>query len=372
MSAHVSSKILSLCLLLMLAIAAACTPVSIAPPPLPQAPGGQPQGGNKPAATAVATAVATAPATAPATLTKIKVSILPFQSYAPIFIAIEEGYFAEQGLEIETLRIDKTSEAMPALAQGQIDVASGFFDVSTLNAIDQGGRIKYVSDKGYLGAAETCNSTSFVVRKGLVEMLNADLKNLKGMKIAVTPTSAAEYALFLLLKQAGLTIQDVEILNIPLPARLEGMNNGSVDIAGVSDPWTLRMVAAGHSDWKGWQTLMPNFQFSVNMYGPNMLDKNRDLGVKYMIAYLKGARQYAEGKTPRNIEIIQKYTQMPAAEIQGSCFMSIRPDGMANINDPSLQAFQEWAIAAGYQNNVVTPDKLWDLSFVQAALEALK
>ena len=98
---------------------------------------------------------------APQPLTKIKVSVLPFLSYGPVFIAKEEGFYAEQGFDVEFVRIDKTSEAIPALAQGQIDVASGNIEVSTLNAVAKGGIIKYVSDKGYLDP-NACSSSTFV------------------------------------------------------------------------------------------------------------------------------------------------------------------------------------------------------------------
>jgi NitT/TauT family transport system substrate-binding protein len=303
-------------------------------------------------------------------LTRLKVSILPFLSYAPLFIAQEEGFFKEQGLEVEFVRIDKTSEAMPALAQGQIDVASGFFDVSTLNAVAKGGGIKYVSDKGFLDA-RGCGASTWVVRKDLVDKLE-DLKNIKGLKIALTPTSSAEYALDLLLKDSGLTHKDVEILNLPLPARLDGLSSGAVDIAALSDPWTVRAVKAGGVEWRPWQTYMPDFQFSINMYGPNLLVKNPEIGKRYMLAYLKGARQYNLGKTPRNIEIISKYTQIKPDEVQSSCWMSIRPDGLIKLDDPGLKAFQEWAVANGYQDSLVPPEQMIDLSIVQAANQAQK
>ncbi len=326
----------------------------------------------RPASTAAPALEPTAPqAAASPQLTKIKVSILPFLSYAPVFIAQEEGFFAEQGFDVEFVRIDKTSDAMPALAQGQIDVASGFFDVSTLNAIAKGADIRYVSDKGYLDP-NGCSASTFVVRKDILEKgtLN-DLKNIKGMKVALTPASSAEYALDVLLKDTGLTSKDVEILNLPLATRVDGMGNGSIDIAAVSDPWTVRIVNAGYGEvWNPWEKLLPNFQFSINMYGPNFLEKNPELGKKYMIAYLKGVRQYNLGKTDRNVEIIAKYTQMKPEEVKQSCWMSMRSDGMIDI--AGMSGFQEWATAKGLQVGLVPPEKLLDLSFVQAASQALK
>lgn len=314
------------------------------------------------------------PAAAPVQATpapvKLKVSVLPFLSYAPLFIAQEEGFFKEQGLEVEFVRIDKTSDAMPALAQGQIDVAAGFFDVSTLNAVAKGGGIQYVADKGYLDA-KGCGASAWVMRKDLVERLK-DLKNIRGLKVALTPTSSAEYALDMLLKDVGLSHADVEILNIPLAARLEGLGSGAVDIAAMSDPWTVRAVQAGGVEWRPWQTYLPDFQFSVTMFGPNLLVKDRELGQRYLTAYLKGARQYNQGKTARNVAIISQYTQITPEEVQASCWMSIRPDGLIDLNDPGLLAFQDWAVANGYQDAIVAPEKLIDLSLIQAAGQALK
>jgi len=301
----------------------------------------------------------------------LKVSVLPFLSYAPFFIAQDEGIFAEQGLQVEFVKIEKTSEAMPALAQGQIDVAAGFFDVSTLNAIAQGGKIKYVSDKGYLDP-NGCAASTFVARKDLLESGKLDdLANLKGLKIALTPASSAEYALDMLLKDVGLSSKDVEILNIPLAARFEGMGSGAVDIAAVSDPWTLRIVKAGYGEiWHPWQELLPNFQFSVIMYGPNLLEKRPDVGVRFMIAYLKAVAQYNQGKTDRNVEIIAKYTQLTPEEVKEACWMSMRSDGSVDLS--GMAGFQDWAIAKGLMDTRISNEQLWDPQFIEKAAAALK
>lgn len=302
---------------------------------------------------------------------KLKVSVLPFISYAPFFIALEEGFFAEQGLEVEFLRIEATSEAMPALASGELDVAAGFYDVSTLNAIAQGGKIKYVSDKGYLNP-QSCSFVTWLVRQEILDSgLLDDPKNLKGMKIALTPASAAEYALYLLLQEAGLSESDVEVLNIPVPNRNEALSNGSIDIAATGDPWIVRAINAGVGNvWRPWNEYMPNFQFSIIMYGPNLLEKNIDAGRRFMIAYLKAVRQYNQGKTDRNVEIIAKYTQMTPEEVRQSCWMAMKSDGRLVLE--GMQGFQDWAFNKDLLISKVPEDQLIDLSFVEYANQYLE
>jgi NitT/TauT family transport system substrate-binding protein len=329
-------------------------------------------GSPQPATTQAPAAATEAPQSgATQQLTKIKVSVLPFLTYAPLFIAKEEGFYAEQGLDVEFVPIDKNSDAMAPLAQGQIDVASGSFDVSTLNAIAKGADIKYVSDKGYLDP-NGCSAMTFIVRKELLE--NGALKDpakLKGMKVALMPASSSEYALDLILKDTGVTTKDMDVQNLPFPARLEAMKNGSLDITAVSDPWTIRFANAGYTAvWKGMEQVLPNIQFSINIYGPNFLEKNPELGKKYMIAYLKGVRQYSQGKTDRNVEILAKYTQMKPEEVKQSCWISMKADGM--IDNAGMSGFQEWALVRGFQISLVPPEKLLDMSFAQYANEALK
>ena len=117
---------------------------------------------------------------------------------------------------------------------------------------------------------------------------------------------------------------------------------------------------------------MSNFQFSINMYGPNLMKKNPEIGKRYMIAYLKGVRQYNQGKTPRNVEITAKYTEMDPKEVEQSCWMAMRSDGLIDPSISGMAGFQEWALANGYIDTAVAPEALLDLSFVQFANEALK
>jgi NitT/TauT family transport system substrate-binding protein len=304
-------------------------------------------------------------------LIKVKVSVLPFLTYAPLFIAKEEGFYAEHGLDVEFVPIDKNSDAMAPLAQGQIDVASGSFDVSTLNAIAKGANIKYVSDKGYLDP-NSCSAMTFVVRKDLLESgALKDPQKLKGMKVALMPASSSEYALNMMLKDTGVTTKDMDVQNIPLPNRLEAIKNGSLDITAVSDPWTVRFANSGVTAvWEGMEKVIPNIQLSINIYGPNFLEKHPELGKKYMIAYLKGVRQYNQGKTDRNVEIIAKYTDMKPEEVKQSCWIAMNPDGM--INNTGISEFQDWALARGFLVSLVPPEKLMDMSFAQYASDALK
>ena len=89
-----------------------------------------------------------------------------------------------------------------------------------------------------------------------------------------------------------------------------------------------------------------------------------------MIAYLKGVRQYNQGKTDRNVEIIAKYTEMTPEEVKGSCWMSMRSDGI----DRYLR--HEQVRGMGFRQRAFGKTcparQLLDMSFVESANAALK
>lgn len=74
----------------------------------------------------------TDPAKAP--LTPLRVTALPFLSFAPLYIADAEGFFTEQGLKVEFVHFQRNGDSLPALLKGDVDVDS-IFTVGLLNAI---------------------------------------------------------------------------------------------------------------------------------------------------------------------------------------------------------------------------------------------
>src|SRR5215217_8419557 len=119
---------------LMLLLLAACTGRAApaqAPPPAGPSP---------------ASAGAAAATSSPPTVT-VKVGTVPGAiSNAGRFVAIERGYFLEEGIDFEEVAFDTSAKMLPALAAGQIDVGIGGSSAGLFNAIAQGIPLKIVLD----------------------------------------------------------------------------------------------------------------------------------------------------------------------------------------------------------------------------------
>jgi NitT/TauT family transport system substrate-binding protein len=308
---------------------------------------------------------------APAEPDQLQVVVLPFLSFAPFFIAQDEGYFAEQNLEVEFVQFDDSAAAIPALAQGDLDVVSGFISVGTLNAIASGEELKIVTDKGYMNPAG-CVSDTFMISRKLAESGDLDdLTQLAGRKVAMNPVSIEGYFLDQLLGSAGLTLDDVQIEELPPPAELEALDEGVIDLVFTAEPWVTRISdAKAGVVWMPLKELAPDFQSGIVLYGPSLLKDNPDAGRRFMVAYLKAVRQYNEGKTDRNVEILAENTGLESDLLVELCWPHFREDGMINVQ--SILDFQDWAVEQGLLDTPVAEAELWDPSFVEYAQKNLE
>ncbi|MEW5938267.1 MAG: ABC transporter substrate-binding protein [Chloroflexota bacterium] len=302
----------------------------------------------------------------------IKIGVLNYISHAPMFIARDEGYFAEQGLDVELVDFGSTTTlVIPSLLSGELDISSTAMSVGFFNAVAQGGNLKWVADKGFYDP-NNCVTDAFVISAAMAAAGEPTADTIRGKVMVFPPGDTFEYMADTLLASYGLTQADVKpTLVADSPARIEGLKNGSIDISILGEPWISRAKAeAGAVAQWPLSSIAPGVSGAMIAFGPNVLEKNPDVGVRFMVAYLKAIQKFNEGKSDRTVEIISAYTKLEPEKVKNSCWTSFRPDGM--IDTAGLMAFQEWGLGKGYINSKVELDQVWTSEFLEQAMAALK
>jgi NitT/TauT family transport system substrate-binding protein len=304
-------------------------------------------------------------------LVRLKVSMSPFLSWAPMFIGADEGLFEKRGIELEFIRMTGNTDAVPALVAKRIDVVPGMIAPGYFNLMARGADIRFVADKGHV-AAEGCAYRGILARRDLVESGKLDdLGQLRGLHIASEKTSTSYYDVSRLLAAAGLTTEDVELVDVPYASKLDAFERGAIDVATASEPWLTMISDAGHAKlWKTDRDLGPNEQYSFIMFGPRLLNEDRELGVRFLMAYLESVRRYNEGKTERNIEILARRTDLSPDVVARACWVPIRDSGM--MNPESMVEYQKWAVAEGLLDEAVPVETFWEPSLVEEAQRRLQ
>jgi NitT/TauT family transport system substrate-binding protein len=80
----------------------------------------------------------TTPPAAPAHLTRITVGALPILDDLPVYLAQQQGYFARQGLDVSIKTVEQSTDALPDLLHGSVDIITGANYVSFFTADAKG------------------------------------------------------------------------------------------------------------------------------------------------------------------------------------------------------------------------------------------
>ncbi len=310
-------------------------------------------------------------------LTPVHIGVIGIMAEAGLYTAQEHGYFTQAGLNVDFLRGMFGPDAFPALATGQLDAVGGAFGPEVVNAVQRGVGVKLVIgmnsyipgwDAGYL-----------TVRKALIDSGRVkDWADLKGLKIAVsepqpnlTSYFAAKY-----LALGGLTLADVQTVNVPFDQMISALKTGGVDVAHTSEPQTTIAVDSGAAvKWRPVSAYAPKgLTVAILQFGPSLLEKSPDTGDRLAAAYLRGARYYDDAlKTPegRNeiAQILMKYTPVKDRSLYDRLtFAYAPPDGvidMAGLQDMANYYASHGGPNAGDVHAIV------DDRFRQAALKQL-
>lgn len=297
----------------------------------------------------------------------IKVVVIGYLSYAPIFIAQEEGFFAAEGIDVELLSVTRVSTAIPALVQGDIDVLPAAIMPSYFNIINRGGMMKVVAGKGY-NSPEACAYSGIMARRSLLESGElSTAEDMAGRRVSTDRTSTSYYRFNKFLVAAGLTLDDLTVVDIPAAAKFDAFETGALDVATASEPWVTRYERAGNALlWSRTSDHLPGFQFGHLLFGKSLLEDNPETGERFVLAYLKAVRHLnAEGKSERHIEILAKYTGLDREVLAEACWPPLRDDGRAQID--SLDAYQRWALEQGLVDHIAPIETLYDSRFIERA-----
>lgn len=163
--------------------------------------------------------------------TKIKVGVLPVVDVAPFYLAVEQGYFKEEGLEVEPVVMGSGPAAISGILNGDLDIAFASYPAPLLAQSTKVADFKIVAD------ALAAKPGHLVV----VAPPNSSLKkpaDAPGKRIAITArNSMTDLAPMSVLKTEGVAYDQVQWVEMPFPNMITAMQNGEVDGAVAVEPW---------------------------------------------------------------------------------------------------------------------------------------
>lgn len=170
-------------------------------------------------------------------LQTVSIGYFPLVHTSTIVNADEAGYLEESGIDAELVQTQGGAAAIPALASGNVDVTYANY-TSALLAAQQGLPIVLIAGND-VGADD---HGIYVGPDSGIE----DITDLKGKSFAVNNLqNIGTVALYSQLEEAGLSTDDVEVLEMPYPDMAAAVQNGNVDAIWQVEPFQAVSEQAG-------------------------------------------------------------------------------------------------------------------------------
>ncbi|TMJ99966.1 MAG: ABC transporter substrate-binding protein [Alphaproteobacteria bacterium] len=171
---------------------------------------------------------------------KVKVGVFPTASSLPYFVAIERGFFKEQNIEPETIRLIGGPANIAAMISNQIEAAIVLVTIEAMNAnVKKPGVAMYI---GVHSQSKIYQMEQFVVRTGYPA---GTLKDLKGARIMSAPGPANLVAAKAVLAKVGLNEGDYTIDQLDMSQHVNVMTSGTFDAGYTLEPQASTMRKLG-------------------------------------------------------------------------------------------------------------------------------
>jgi NitT/TauT family transport system substrate-binding protein len=227
----------------------------------------------------------------------------------PFFVAVDKGFFSEEGLRIDIVGpFDAGPAEMDALAAGQIDM--GY--VGMAPAVLAAARkipLSIVSGVNLEGS-------------GLVTNMNIDnVAELKSKKIATPAPGSIQYVMFgMLLGDNKLGFNDIELISgtVKPPDMPRSLQTGRIDGYFVWEPFVAKSVVGGYGKvLKESKDIWPGHPCCVIVAAGNFT-ASHDNTVSAVIRAHRKAISYIESNPDEAKAIAAKWTKLDAAVIDNA------------------------------------------------------
>ena len=202
--------------------------------------------------------------------------------HGPIIIAREKGYFAEQNLEVEIIAPADPADPPKQVAAGNADLAVSYQPQLHLQ-IHEGLPLIRV---GTLVA--TPLNCLLVMADGPIK----SIADLKGKKVGFSVAGVEEAVLSAILKPHGLTIKDIELVNVNWSLS-PSLMSGQVDaVVGAFRNFELNQMDINGAKGKCFfieEEGLPSYDELIYVAKPDTIDKDR---IRRFLAATEKATQY--------------------------------------------------------------------------------
>ncbi|MAS03940.1 MAG: hypothetical protein CL534_04510 [Ahrensia sp.] len=294
---------------------------------------------------------------------------LPGGDKAPVYVCIEKGFCAEEGIEVKVEPGRGSSEAITKLATGVSDIGSA--DIGALMAA------KVTEDVPITAVMSIFNKgphAFFVLKDSGIE----DISGIKGKEVATSPFTSSNVFLPLVLKDVGMSEDDIKLTKADPGALGPMLMTGAADVVIA---WMTNVaIFTNQAKEAGKEiTPLPWDAAGLELYSASLLASDAflterpDVAKRFVKAFVKSLEFVKDNPAEAAEAMVAQIPELSAADIEGSIkdtmvleFNDVtEKDGLGVFESGRLAASWDRVSAAqGLDKAALDPETIVDRSFL--------
>jgi NitT/TauT family transport system substrate-binding protein len=236
--------------------------------------------------------------------TKFRIAFSTWTGYGPLVVGVQKGFFKNLGLDVSYTVVEDASAREAALKANQLDGAATTIDTFTRWAA-QGTPIQVI-----LGIDRSAGGDGIVAKKSITT-----IKQLKGKTVAVAIGTVSEFFFDYVLHQNGMTINDVNLKEMP-DSSIAGSTfaAGKVDAAVTWEPWLTRAAHTSFGHILVSSAKYPNIIVDAFGLRTDFIRAHTAAVRNFVRAYYQ-AVNFTESKPAQANQVIGKYVNETPAQV---------------------------------------------------------
>lgn len=296
----------------------------------------------------------------------LRLAVSSWVGYGPLWLAEERGFFDEEGVSVDLNLIEVSADRITAMQADRLDASATTVDTWTLFAA-QGADLVQV-----LATDESAGGDGIVAKQEI-----ASIADLAGKTVAVQSASTSQFLLANALQEAGLSLDDLQLLDMSSGDAGAAFVAGQVDAAVTWQPWlaTARETEFGHLLLDTRET--PGLIVDTVAFRPRYVTENPEAVAAFVRAYYRAVDEIVSNPDEANAimaESIGMETEdfvatladlrLWGADENEAYFGTAEEPGPI---DDLVQQAGEFYQEIGVTDNVPDPASIVDASFVDGA-----
>ena len=238
---------------------------------------------------------------------KLRVAVLPIANLTPVYVSKKNGYFQNEGLDVDLTFAGGGAELLPSLIAGKLHIGYTAW-VSAILARARGYDLMIIAGHANSPSSPPEGAALLAAKDSSIQTW----KDLKGKRIATNNLQSVNWLTIAVpLRRHGVSIKDVTLTELPFPLMNDALVNGRIDAITQVEPFTTILLSSGKARVIGYPFVetLPRLPIAGWVASGKWISSNPEAVEKFVRAFRRGV-EFMNNNKEEGLKLLIEFSKL--------------------------------------------------------------